>query len=157
MTDLHFATAFQSNSGDVLIKCYCHDKNLHRICKSYNKRSRYLIGYFIPKYKMAKAMIGIMILIFISWYQPLIFEQQSKFWWKHMLDMNKVFAYPYKWLWFPNILTTVQSYFSAKEMYLSFILLIIQEQQSHHFNYFANIGAFNVEQTKVWPKPYIWH
>ena len=90
---LRFDIAFQNNSGDVSIKCYCQTKNLPSICKFYNE---ILIGYFLPKYNMAKAMIGIIILISISWYQPLIFEWQSNFWWKYMLNMNQVSAYPYK-------------------------------------------------------------
>ena len=37
-------------------------KNLRSICKSYNKM---VIGSFIPRYNMAKAMIGIIILMSI--------------------------------------------------------------------------------------------
>ena len=79
LTDTSLCDCFQSNSRDVTIKCYCHNKNLHSICKLYNKM---LIDSFMPKYNMAKAMIGIIILISISWYQSLVFELQSNFWWK---------------------------------------------------------------------------
>ena len=63
LTATSLCDCFQSNSRDVPIKCYCHNKNLHSICKLYNKM---LLDSFMPKCNMAKAMIVIMILISIS-------------------------------------------------------------------------------------------
>jgi hypothetical protein len=75
-------------------------KNLRSICKSYNK---IVIGSFIPRYNVAKAMIGIIILMSIYYTNLWFLNRKPTF----DENMNQVFAYPYKQLWLPIILTTV--------------------------------------------------